>query len=399
MARASLPKDRSLRDATRLIHEAEARSGYGEMSEAMFLTSGFAYETMEAAEARFDGRDPGFIYSRFSNPTVSTFEKRMIALEGAEAGRATASGMAAVTAAMLCQVKTGDHVVAAKALFGSCRYVVEDLLPRFGVPSTLVDGGDLDQWRAAVRPETKAFFIETPTNPTLEVYDIEAIAKIAHEAGALLVVDNVFATPILQKPLTLGADVVVYSATKHIDGQGRTLGGMVLGSEKFVMDHLHTFLRQTGPSLSPFNAWTLAKGLETLSLRVEKMQANAATIADYLASHPKITTLSYCGRPDHPQAELVKRQMAGGGTLIAFRVDGGKAEAFRLGNALEVIKISNNLGDAKSILTHPATTTHQRLSVADREAVGIVDATLRLSVGLEHVDDLLEDLDAGLRAV
>ena len=399
MARASLPKDRQLRDATRLIHEAEARSGYGEMSEAMFLTSGFAYETMEAAEARFDGRDPGFIYSRFSNPTVSTFEKRMIALEGAEAGRATASGMAAVTAAMLCQVKAGDHVVAAKALFGSCRYVVEDLLPRFGVPSTLVDGDDLDQWRAAVRPETKAFFIETPTNPTLEVYDIEAIAKIAHEAGALLVVDNVFATPILQKPLKLGADVVVYSATKHIDGQGRTLGGMVLGSEKFVMDHLHTFLRQTGPSLSPFNAWTLAKGLETLSLRVEKMQSNAAAIADYLAGHPKITKLAYCGRADHPQAELVKRQMAGGGTLVAFRVDGGKAEAFRLGNALEVIKISNNLGDAKSILTHPATTTHQRLSPADREAVGIVDATLRLSVGLEHVDDLLEDLDTALKAV
>ncbi|PZQ17174.1 MAG: O-succinylhomoserine sulfhydrylase [Ancylobacter novellus] len=399
MARAPLPKDRQLKDATRLIHEAEARSGYGEMSEAMFLTSGFAYDTMEAAEARFDGRDPGFIYSRFSNPTVSTFEKRMIALEGAETGRATASGMAAVTAAMLCQVKAGDHVVAAKALFGSCRYVVEDLLPRFGVPSTLVDGGDLDQWRAAVRPETKAFFIETPTNPTLEVYDIEAIAKIAHEAGALLVVDNVFATPILQKPLKLGADVVVYSATKHIDGQGRTLGGMVLGSEKFVMDHLHTFLRQTGPSLSPFNAWTLAKGLETLSLRVEKMQANAAAIADYLAAHPKITRLAYCGRADHPQADLVKRQMAGGGTLVAFRVDGGKAEAFRLGNALEVIKISNNLGDAKSILTHPATTTHQRLSPADREAVGIVDATLRLSVGLEHVDDLIEDLDAALKAV
>jgi len=399
MARASLPKDRQLNDATRLIHEAEARSGFGEMSEAMFLTSGFAYESMEAAEARFDGRDPGFIYSRFSNPTVSTFEKRMIALEGAEAGRATASGMAAVTAAMLCQVKAGDHVVAAKALFGSCRYVVEDLLPRFGVPSTLVDGGDLDQWRAAVRPETRVFFIETPTNPTLEVYDIEAIARIAHEAGALLVVDNVFATPILQKPLKLGADVVVYSATKHIDGQGRTLGGMVLGTEKFVMDHLHTFLRQTGPSLSPFNAWTLAKGLETLALRVEKMQANASAIADHLAAHPKITTLSYCGRADHPQADLVKRQMTGGGTLVAFRIDGGKQEAFRLGNALEVIKISNNLGDAKSILTHPATTTHQRLSAADREAVGIVDATLRLSVGLEHVDDLIEDLDMALRSV
>lgn len=399
MSRTSLPEDRSLRDATRLIHEAEARSGFGEMSEAMFLTSGYAYETMEAAEARFDGRDPGYIYSRFSNPTVATFEKRMMALEGAEAARATASGMAAVTAAMLCQLKAGDHVVAAKALFGSCRYVVEDLLPRFGVPCTLVDGADLDQWRAAARPETRVFFIETPTNPTLEVYDIEAIAAIAHEAGARLVVDNVFATPVLQKPLAFGADVVVYSATKHIDGQGRTLGGIVLGSEKFVMDHLHTFLRQTGPSLSPFNAWTLAKGLETLTLRVERMQANAAAIADYLAAHPKIETLTYCGRPDHPQAALVAKQMSGGGTLATFRVAGGKAEAFRLGNALKVVKISNNLGDAKSILTHPATTTHQRLPAEERLAVGITDATLRLSVGLEHVDDLIQDLDEALLAV
>lgn len=399
MSRASLPKDRQLHDATRLIHEAEARSGFGEMSEAMYLTSGYAYDTMEAAEARFDGRDPGYIYSRFSNPTVATFEKRMIALEGAEAARATASGMAAVTAAMLCQLKAGDHVVAAKALFGSCRYVVEDLLPRFGVPSTLVDGADLDQWRAAARPETKAFFIETPTNPTLEVYDIEAIAAIAHEAGALLVVDNVFATPILQKPLKFGADVVVYSATKHIDGQGRTLGGVVLGSEKFVMDHLHTFMRQTGPSMSPFNAWVLAKGLETLSLRVEKMQANAANVADFLAGHPKVTRLIYCGREDHPQAALVKKQMAGGGTLVTFNVDGGKAEAFRLGNALKVVKISNNLGDAKSILTHPATTTHQRLTPQDRAAVGIVDATLRLSCGLEHADDLIADLDEALKAI
>ncbi|GLK68820.1 O-succinylhomoserine sulfhydrylase [Hansschlegelia plantiphila] len=399
MSRDSLPAGRSFNAATRLIHEGESRSGFGEMSEALFLTSGFAYDTMEAAEARFDGRDPGFIYSRFSNPTVSTFERRMIALEGAEAGRATASGMAAVTAAMLCQLKAGDHVVAAKALFGSCRYVVEDLLPRFGVPSTLVDGADLDQWRAAVTPQTKVFFIETPTNPTLEVYDISAIAEIAHQAGALLVVDNVFATPVLQKPLALGADVVVYSATKHIDGQGRTLGGVVLGSEKFVMDHLHTFLRQTGPAMSPFNAWTLAKGLETLPLRVEKMQSNAAALADFLADHPKVKTLTYCGRSDHPQAALVKKQMAGGGTLIAFKIDGSKAEAFRFGNALEVVKISNNLGDAKSILTHPATTTHQRLPPDARAELGITDAMLRLSVGLEHVDDLLQDVETALKAV
>jgi O-succinylhomoserine sulfhydrylase len=399
MSRESLPKGRSLRPATRLIHEGESRTPFGEMAEALFLTSGFAYDTMEAAEARFDGRDPGFIYSRFSNPTVATFERRMVALEGAEAGRATASGMAAVTASMLCQVKAGDHVVSAKALFGSCRYVVEELLPRFGVASTLVDGADLDQWKAAVRPETKAFFLESPTNPTLEVYDIAAIARIAHEAGARLVVDNVFATPILQKPLQLGADVVVYSATKHIDGQGRTLGGMVLGSESFVMDHLHTFMRQTGPAMSPFNAWVLAKGLETLELRVEKMQANATRLADMMAAHPRIRRLAYCGRPDHPQAELVKRQMSGGGTLITFDIDGGKADAFRFGNALQVVKISNNLGDAKSILTHPATTTHQRLNPAARAELGITDATLRLSVGLEHVDDLLEDVDAALRAV
>ncbi|MFD1333376.1 O-succinylhomoserine sulfhydrylase [Methylopila musalis] len=399
MSRRPLPADRALSPATLLIHEAEARSGFGEMSEAMFLTSGFAYDTMEAAEARFDGRDPGFIYSRFSNPTVATFEKRMIALEGAEAGRATASGMAAVTAAMLCQLNAGDHVVAAKALFGSCRYVVEDLCPRFGIASTLVDGADLAQWRAAIRPETKVLFLESPTNPTLEVYDIAAIAAIAHDAGARLVVDNVFATPILQKPLALGADVVIYSATKHIDGQGRVLGGMILGSEKFVMDHLHTFLRQTGPSLSPFNAWTLAKGLETLPLRVERAQATAGRIADVLAEHPKIAKLTYCGRADHPQAELIARQMTGGGTLIAFRVEGDKAAAFRFGNALEIVKISNNLGDAKSILTHPSTTTHQRLSPESRAEMGIVDATLRLSVGLEDADDLIEDIVRALETV
>ncbi|MFD1704733.1 O-succinylhomoserine sulfhydrylase [Methylopila henanensis] len=398
MSRRPLPADREVAPATRLIHEAEARSGFGEMSEALYLTSGFSYDTMEAAEARFDGRDPGFIYSRFSNPTVATFERRMIALEGAEAGRATASGMAAVTAAMLCQLNAGDHVVAAKALFGSCRYVVEDLCPRFGIACTLVDGADLAQWRAALRPTTKVLFLESPTNPTLQVYDIAAIADLAHEAGARLVVDNVFATPILQQPLTLGADIVVYSATKHIDGQGRVLGGVVLGSEKFVMDHLHTFLRQTGPSMSPFNAWTLAKGLETLALRVERAQASAGRIADYLAAHPKIAKLTYCGRADHPQADLVKKQMKGGGTLVAFEIAGGKEAAFRFGNALEIVKISNNLGDAKSILTHPATTTHQRLSPEARAELGISDAMLRLSVGLEDAGDLIADLEAALDA-
>jgi O-succinylhomoserine sulfhydrylase len=392
-----LPADRDLKPATRLVHEGSLRSPFGEMSEAVYVTSGFAYDSMEACEARFAGKEDGYIYSRFSNPTVSMFEQRMIALEGAEAARATASGMAAVTATMLSQLKAGDHVVAAKALFGSCRYVVEDLLPRFGIPSTLVDGADLDQWKKAVRPETKVFFLETPTNPTLDVYDIAAIAEIAHDAGARLVVDNVFATPILQKPLTLGADIVVYSATKHIDGQGRVLGGIILSSEKFIADHVHTFLRQTGPSLSPFNAWVLLKGLETLAVRVERECATAALLADFLAKHEKVARVLYPGRVDHPQAELARKQMSGsGGTLIAFDMAGGKEAAFRFGNALGIVKISNNLGDAKSILTHPATTTHQRLTPEARAELGIGDGTLRLSVGLEDAGDLADDLSRAL---
>ncbi len=392
-----LPVDRDLKPATRLVHEGALRSPFGEMSEAVYVTSGFAYESMEACEARFAGKEDGYIYSRFSNPTVSMFEQRMIALEGAEAARATASGMAAVTATMLSQLKAGDHVVAAKALFGSCRYVVEDLLPRFGIPSTLVDGADLEQWKKAVRPQTKVFFLETPTNPTLDVYDIAAIAEIAHDAGARVVVDNVFATPILQKPLTLGADVVVYSATKHIDGQGRVLGGIILSSEKFIADHVHTFLRQTGPSLSPFNAWVLLKGLETLAIRVERECATAATLADFLAGQEKVSRVLYPGRADHPQAELAKKQMSGaGGTLVAFDMAGGKEAAFRFGNALGIVKISNNLGDAKSILTHPATTTHQRLTPEARAELGIGDGTLRLSVGLEDAADLADDLSRAL---
>src|SRR5579872_2422087 len=384
------------RPETRLVHSGTIRSEFGETSEAMFLTQGYVYDTAEQCEARFKGNDPGYIYSRYSNPTISMFERRMIELEGAEAGRSTATGMAAVTTAILAPLKAGDHVVAAKAMFGSCRYVIEDLLPRFGIQSTLVDGLDLDQWKRAMRPTTRSLFLESPTNPTLDVLDIPSIAEIAHENGARLIVDNVFATPIWQSPLTLGADVVVYSATKHIDGQGRCLGGMILSSETFVAEHLHNFMRQTGPSLSPFNAWVLLKGLETLAVRVRAQTENAAKVADALARHPKVSRLIYPGRPDHPQAELVKKQMRAGSTLVGFEVKGGKAAAFRTLNALRLARISNNLGDAKSLVTHPATTTHQRLTPQARAELGITDGFIRFSAGLEHADDLIEDLDAAL---
>lgn len=390
---------KGLRPETRLVHAGISRTPFGENAEALFLTQSFVYDTAESCEARFAGEEPGYIYSRFSNPTVAMFEARMCAVEGAEAARATATGMAAVTASLLCQLKAGDHVVAARALFGSCRYVIEELLPRFGIQSTLVEGTDLNAWKAAVRPETKVFFLESPTNPTLEIIDIAAVAKLARLAGARLVVDNVFATPLLQSPFELGADVVVYSATKHIDGGGRCLGGVILASEKFVADHLHTFLRQTGPALSPFNAWVLLKGIETLSLRVERMQANAVKLADYLAGEKKITKVLYPFRDDHPQVKLAKKQMKGGGTLVSFEVPGGKVAAFRFANALRLIRISNNLGDAKSLLTHPATTTHQRFTPEARAGMGIGDGLLRLSVGLEHPDDLVEDLARGLKAI
>jgi O-succinylhomoserine sulfhydrylase len=387
-----LPPPKPLRKATRLVHGGTLRSSFGETSEALFLTQGFVYDTAEAAEARFKGKDDGFIYSRFSNPTVSMFERRMAELEGAEAARATASGMAAVTAALMGQLRVGDHVIAAKALFGSCRYVVEELLPRFGVASTLVDGTNLDQWRSAVREQTKVFFLESPTNPTLEVLDIAAIADIAKEAGASLVVDNVFATPLLQSPLQLGATAVVYSATKHVDGQGRCLGGVILGSEKFIADHIHTLLRQTGPAMSPFNAWVLLKGLETLPLRVEQQCKAAAILADALAAHPRVRRVLYPFRDDHPQVAIARRQMIGGGTLVTFEVDGGKEAAFKVANALNIIRISNNLGDAKSLVTHPSTTTHQRFTEDQRIGMGITQGMLRLSAGIEDPDDLVEDL-------
>jgi O-succinylhomoserine sulfhydrylase len=387
------------RPETRLVHSGTLRSEFGETSEAMFLTQGYVYETAEQCEARFKGEEPGYIYSRYSNPTIGMFERRMIELEGAEAGRSTATGMAAVTTAMLAPLRAGDHVVASKALFGSCRYVVEDLLPRYGIESTLVDGLDLDQWKRAMRKNTKSCFLESPTNPTLDVLDIPAIAEIVHAAGARLIVDNVFATPLWQSPLKLGADVVVYSATKHIDGQGRCLGGMILSSEAFIAEHLHNFMRQTGPSLSPFNAWVLLKGLETLSVRVRAQTENAAKVADALAKHPKIARLVYPGREDHPQAALVKKQMRGGSTLVGFEVKGGKPAAFRCLNALKLSKISNNLGDAKSLVTHPATTTHQRLKPEARAELGIGEGFVRFSAGLEHADDLIEDFYAALEKV
>jgi O-succinylhomoserine sulfhydrylase len=396
MSSRNIPDPKTLRPATQLVHGGSMRSQFGETSEALFLTQGYLYDTMESAEARFKGEEPGFIYSRFSNPTVAMFEKRMALLEGAEAARATASGMAAVTASLMGQVKAGDHVVAAKALFGSCLYVVEELLPRFGVESTLVEGTDLDAWREAMRPNTKTCFLESPTNPTLEIIDIAGVADIAHRGGATLVVDNVFATPLLQKPLALGADCVVYSATKHIDGQGRTLGGVILASEAFIATNIHNFLRQTGPSLSPFNAWVMLKSLETMPVRVAQQTRSAERIADFLGDHLRVRRVIYPGRADHPQRAVASKQMTGGGTLVAFEVEGGKAGAFAFANALGIVGISNNLGDAKSLITHPETTTHQRLKPEQRAALGIGPGLLRLSVGLEDVEDLVEDLARAL---
>jgi O-succinylhomoserine sulfhydrylase len=384
---------------TKLVHGGTLRSGFGETSEAIYLTQGFVYDSAEACEARFKGEQEGFIYSRYANPTVDMFEKRMCALEGAEDARSTSSGMAAVSTALLCSVGAGDHVVAARALFGSCRWIIEKQMPRYGIESTLVDGTDLSAWEKAIRPNTKLFFLESPTNPTLEVVDIAAVAKLANSIGARLVVDNVFATPMQQKPLELGAHVVVYSATKHIDGQGRCLGGIVLSDKEWIDKSLHDFFRHTGPSLSPFNAWTLLKGLETLPLRVRQQTESASRIADFLAGHGKVDRLIYPGRADHPQADIVRKQMKGGSTLLCIDIKGGKRGAFAFQDALEIVRISNNLGDAKSLVTHPATTTHKNLAEEARAELGINAGTVRLSVGLEDVDDLLADIDQALSKV
>jgi len=380
---------------TRLVRGGMARTPYGEVSEALFLTQSFAYESAGAADRRFSGDEPGYIYQRFGNPTTGIFEERLALLEGAEVCRATASGMAAVNAALMGLLRAGDHLVAGRALFGSCRWIVSELLPRFGVETTYVDATDPAAWRAAVRPNTKAFLVESPANPLLEVTPIGAVADIAHEAGAKLVVDNVFATPIFQKPLALGADVVVYSATKHIDGQGRVLGGAILGAEALMTESYKDLLRHTGPALSPFNSWVLLKGLETLDLRVRRQTENAGQVADLIAAHSKARQVVYCGRPDHPQASLIANQMSGGGNVIAFDL-GSREAAWRFLDALQIVDISNNLGDAKSMATHPSTTTHRSMPEEEREAIGLTQGWVRMSVGLESARDLGRDVARAL---
>ena len=384
------PKNRSAE--TQLVHGGTMRSGFNETSEALFLTSGYSYPSSEHAESLFKGEIAGHNYSRFANPTVDMFQNRMALLEGAEDARGFASGMAAVTNAVMSQVRSGDHIVASRQLFGGCRYVVEDFMPRWGVTSTLVDGRDPKNFEAAMQPNTNVVFIETPTNPTLELVDIAAVAKIAHAHGAKLIVDNVFATPLYQKPLELGADLVTYSATKHIDGQGRVLGGIVLGSKALIEADVHMFLRQTGATLSAFNAWVLLKGLETYELRIRQMTDSAEKVAEALASHPKVKRIIYPHHPSHPQYELAKRQMTRGSTLLAIELEGGQEAAFTLSDSLAVILISNNLGDAKSLITHPRTTTHARLTEDVRLETGVTPGLLRLSVGLEASDDLIADL-------
>ena len=385
-----------LRPATQLVHGGLTRSAFGETAEALFLTSGYVYDNAEQAEATFAGTEQHYQYSRFGNPTVAMLENRLAMIEGAEACRATATGMAAVHAALLSHLKTGDRVVASRALFGSCHWIVSTLLPRYGVATEFVDGGDLTGWREALSRPAQLVLLESPSNPMLEIVDLAAVSRLAHAAGAIVVVDNVFATPLLQKPLALGADVVVYSCTKHIDGQGRVLGGAVLGSAKWINDTLQPFTRNTGPSLSPFNAWLLLKGLETLALRIDAGCRNAAALADFLAARAEIARVLYPSRADHPQRELAMRQMSAGGTLVTFELAGGKAAAFRAMNAFRLIAVSNNLGDSKSLATHPATTTHLRIGAEERARLGITDGTIRLSVGLEDPEDLKDDLAQAL---
>ena len=385
------------RKRTLAVRGGAARSPFQETSEALYMTSGYAYESAEEAEARFKGEVGGYQYSRFGNPTVTMFEERMALLEGAAVGRATATGMAAVTAVLLSSLKTGDHMVAARAMFGSCLHVVEQILPRFGITYTLVDGEDTAAWEKAMRPQTKMLFLETPSNPALSLVDIAAVAKIADSHGALLAVDNAFASPALQRPMEFGAHIVIHSSTKYIDGQGRALGGMILCGQEFLDQHLQVFLRNTGPSISPFNAWLHLKSLETLELRMKQHCENAKAVADFLGQQKKITRVLYPFHPDHPQHNLAKTQMDGGGGVVAFEVAGGKAAAFRLANALKMIDISNNLGDAKSLLTHPETTTHSKLAAEERAALGISPGLMRISVGLEDAEDLCEDLEQALK--
>ena len=385
-------------DATKLVRGGLDRSPHGETSEALYLNSGFVYDDPETAERRFAGEAEGYVYGRYGNPTVTMFEERLALLEGAESCYALASGMASVFGALACQLNAGDHLVSSKALFGSCYQVVTAILPRFGIRTTLVDGGDLDAWRAAITPRTKCVFLETPSNPALEIIDLEAVCGIAKTAGANVVVDNIFATPILQRPLNYGADVIVYSGTKHMDGQGRVLGGAIMSTRKFKEDLLKPFLRHTGPSISPFNAWVLLKGLETLKLRVEAQSAAALTIAETLCGLQGVARVIYPHLDRHPQVDLARKQMKLGGTMVTFEIDGGKTKAFDLLRHLKIIDISNNLGDAKSLITHPASTTHRNIGPEARAMMGITDGMVRLSVGLEDVEDLIADLKQALAA-
>jgi O-succinylhomoserine sulfhydrylase len=380
---------------TRLVRGGMARTPYGEISEALFLSQSFAYESAGAADRRFSGEEPGFIYQRFGNPTTQVFEERLALLEGAELCKATSSGMSAVHASLLGLLRTGDHLIAGRALFGSCRWIISELLPRYGIEATYVDAVDPANWRNAVRPNTTAFLVESPANPLLEVCPIGAIADVAKECGAKLIVDNVFATPIFQKPLALGADIVVYSATKHIDGQGRVLGGAILGAHDLLIDTYKDFLRHTGPALSPFNSWVLLKGLETLELRVTRQTENAGKVADAVGAHSKVKQVIYPGRPDHPQAGIIANQMTGGGNVMAFDL-GSREAAWRFLDALEIVDISNNLGDAKSMATHPSTTTHRSMSEEDRVAIGLTQGWVRMSVGLESARDLARDVTRAL---
>ncbi|WP_417207142.1 O-succinylhomoserine sulfhydrylase [Antarctobacter sp.] len=396
----TIDNGQSVGKATKLVHGGTKRSQWGEVSEAIFLTQGFVYDTAEAAEARFlkAGEDE-FIYARYGNPTVAMFEERMALLEGAEDGFACASGMAAVSGALTSMLKAGDHVVSARALFGSCLYIVEEVLTRFGVDVTFVDGADLAQWEAALRPDTKAVFFESMSNPTLELVDIEAVATLAHRVGATVIVDNVFSTPVYSKAIAQGADLVVYSTTKHVDGQGRCLGGVILGTRAHIRGVVEPYMKHTGGSMSPFNAWVMLKGLETVGLRVRAQTEGAVALAEALTGHPKVARMIYPGHASHPQRALAERQLGAGGTLVSFEVTGGKEAAFRLLNALQIVIISNNLGDAKSIATHPATTTHQRLKPDQRAALGIGDGMIRLSVGIEDPQDLVNDVLRALDAV
>jgi len=386
------------RPATRLVQGGVHRTHHGETAEALFLTSGYVYDSAEQAEATFAGTVEHYQYSRFANPTITMLEDRLCLIEGAEACRTTATGMAAVNAALLSHLKAGDRVVASRALFGSCHWIVSTLLPKFGITTVFVDGSDLTQWEAALAQPTALVLLETPSNPMLEIADLRAVATLAHRAGAIVVVDNVFATPLLQQPLTMGADVVVYSCTKHIDGQGRVLGGAILSNAKWINDTLQPFIRNTGPALSAFNAWLLLKGLETLHLRVDASCRAAATIADFIADRPGVTRVWYPTRADHPQRDLALTQMTAGGTVVTFEVAGGKDAAFRVMNAFELIRVSNNLGDSKSLATHPATTTHMRIGEQERARLGITDGVIRVSIGLEDVEDLMDDLARALAA-